>query len=110
MTDPKEAKRQAKAAKKAAKAEYKRRKKLGRLEPAQSSPPSSSSGRTPAERAAEAAEKQVALHRYRVFLALITALVTLATFLLTVGRSYLKKDAVGIERVEPPDKPPGNGP
>jgi len=68
-----EAKVAAKAAKKAAKAEKKLRKKA----------PAGSPTDTPAQRSAAAAERQVKLQRYRVCLALITAIVAAAALLAT---------------------------
>jgi hypothetical protein len=78
--DPKVAKKMAKAAAKAAK-----KRVAGGLppEPKTVSPPAGSS---PAERAAAAAERQVALHRWRVVLAAVAALIGLVTLLVTTCR------------------------
>jgi len=72
-----------KSAKKAAKAELKRDKKAGKASsdrsPASEGPPvPSSAGPTPADRAAAAAERQVQLHKYRLWLSLIAVLVAVA--------------------------------
>ena len=86
-----EAKDAAKAAKKAAKAEKKRQKKAPTESPAETPAPDPApapapstvleSGPTPAERSAAAAERQVRLQRYRVWLALITAIVAAAALI-----------------------------
>ena len=91
MDDPKKA---AKAAKKAAKAQAKLEKKLtkGGAEPVAAQPgstaaplPATEEQRpTPAERSAAAAERQVQLQKYRVWLAIIAALIALGAFLATV--------------------------
>ena len=72
------------SAKKAAKAELKREKKEAKRrsnrlagEALQTQP---SAGPTPAERAAAAAERQVQLHRYRLWLSVIAILVAIASF------------------------------
>ena len=73
--DPKVAKKRAKAAAKVAKKDKR-------------SPVTADygDGKTPAERAAAAAERQVALQRWRVALAVIAALIALATLLATWDR------------------------
>ena len=76
--DPKRAKKLAKAAAKAAKKRAKAEKGDGTTAAASPTPPA---GRSPAERSAEAAERQVALHRWRVILAAIGALIALITLL-----------------------------
>ena len=91
MDDSKNA---SKSAKKAAKAQAKAAKKLAKGavgEPGSSvadTPTGSTttkSGRTPAERAALAAERQVRLQSYRVWLAVATALIALIALLATIG-------------------------
>jgi hypothetical protein len=77
VRDPKLAKKLAKAESKAAK------KRVGTEAPADA--PAAASpvgGRSPAERSADAAERQVALQRWRVILAVVAALVALATLLI----------------------------
>jgi hypothetical protein len=92
-----ESKEAAKAAKKAAKAEAKARKKLGKEMDAspQSAtavppppPPSVDEGKTPAERAAEAAERQVRLQTYRVWIAVVVGLIGLGTLFITLISMY----------------------
>jgi len=88
MDDAKDA---AKEAKKAAKAQVKLQKKLAKkgAESARADAsriPASSgatveSGTTPAERSAAAAERQIVLQRYRVWISLLVALLALVTFL-----------------------------
>lgn len=82
-----------KAAKKAAKAEVKRQKKLkpdGTVSAAAGAPPAASttvpesSGPSPSERSAEAAERQVGLQRWRVTIAIITLLVALASLVYAI--------------------------
>jgi hypothetical protein len=76
--DPKVAKKMAKAAAKAAK-------KKAKIDPVSGPPadtgPACGGGRSPAERSAEAAERQVALQRWRVVLAVLTAIIALASLL-----------------------------
>ena len=91
MDDAKDA---AKEAKKAAKAQVKRQKKLAKkcaesagADAPQVLPPSDTtveSGPTPAERSAAAAERQLSLQRYRVWISLVIALIALVSFLITV--------------------------
>lgn len=91
MDDAKDA---AKEAKKAAKAQAKLQKKLAKkgvesacADAPQAPPPSGTaveSGPTPAERSAAAAERQISLQRYRVWISLLIALIALVTFLITV--------------------------
>ena len=88
-----EAKREAKIAKKAAKAAAKAQKKsltqsesappVGRKD---SPPPTESEGKrlSAAERSAAAAERQVRLQMYRVLIAVVVALVGLATLIVTL--------------------------
>ena len=76
-----------KAAKKAAKAELKALKKQAKVEavtPAEKTSVEQTTGRTPAERSAAAAEKQVRLQRFRVLIGILAVLVGLATLLVTV--------------------------
>lgn|GEM_PF-2148012 len=84
-----DAKEESKRQKKAIKAEQKQVKKLGKagVDSPVSSRPSAAdvqTGRTPAERSAAAAERQVKLQKLRVFIALIAVLIALAGFLITV--------------------------
>lgn len=76
--------RDPKLAKKLAKAESKATKKRPRVEPPAGAPVGAppAQGRSPAERSADAAERQVALQRWRVILAVVAALVALATLLI----------------------------
>jgi hypothetical protein len=87
-----EAKREAKIAKKAAKAAAKAQKKslaqsesASPIESKEPPPPvaSGENGLSPAERSAAAAERQVRLQTYRVLIAVVVALVTLATLIVT---------------------------
>jgi len=76
---------QAKADKKASKAKLKAEKKAGKNASAVSAARvRNGSAPSPAERSASAAEKQVALQRFRVLFALLMFLVTVATFAWTV--------------------------
>jgi hypothetical protein len=82
--NPKLAKKLAKAAAKAAK------KKAKVAEPTDSpgvGAPAATGARSPSERSAEAAERQVALQRWRVVLALVAAIIALATLLIMLLRS-----------------------
>lgn len=74
--DPKLAKKLAKAAAKSAKKQAR----------AQRAAPSSAAGHSPTERSADAAERQVALHRWRVVLAVIGAIIALITLLVMLLR------------------------
>lgn len=74
--DPKVAKKRAKAAAKAA--------KKGLHAPQSVA---FGDGKSPAERAAAAAERQVALQRWRVILGIVGALIAIATFLIMWNRS-----------------------
>ncbi len=78
--DPKYVKKMAKARVKAAK----KRPLTKEIDPAG---PDRSDGKTPAERAAAAAERQVALQRWRVAFALVSTLVALATLVILVLRA-----------------------
>jgi hypothetical protein len=114
MADPKDdakaEKEAAKAAKKAAKAQAKLQKKAaegGGPEPTptvQGAPVAQDvpgDGKlTPAERSAIAAERQVALQRFRVLFALMMLLVAAATFIATVRPWRFFEDP------EPPVEPP----
>jgi hypothetical protein len=76
-----ESKEQAKAAKKLAKAQAKALKK-GRAQPPDSgSKPDDPAGLTPAERSARAAEQQLAVRRWQMWIALAMMLVALTTFI-----------------------------
>jgi len=91
MDDAKDA---AKEAKKAAKTQAKLQKKLAKkgAESARADAPqipassgaAVESGPTPAERSAAAAERQIALQRYRVWISLLIALIAVVSFLITV--------------------------
>lgn len=77
--DPKFAKKMAKAAAKAAK------KSRGTV----AAPPAAAApvgGRSPAERSADAAERQVKLQRWRIIMAAVAVLVALVTLLVTLTR------------------------
>lgn len=84
MSEQKDA---AKAAKKAAKSRAKINKKLSKEQ--RGAPPTEACtaprdpGPTPAERSAAAAERQVRLQRFRVWISLTAALIALATLLVT---------------------------
>jgi hypothetical protein len=81
--DPKVAKKLAKAAAKAAK------KQRQGVQPVGSPPPGAGApvgGRSPAERSAEAAERQVRLQRWRVLIALLAAVIGLVTLLVLLLR------------------------
>ena len=58
------------------------------------------SGPTPAERSAAAAERQVALHKYRMWISLIAALIALATLIATV-RPWRYIDALILPQETP---------
>ncbi|MFQ5805292.1 MAG: hypothetical protein ACE5I3_02450 [Phycisphaerae bacterium] len=74
-----------KLAKKLAKAAAKAAKKKAKLEhPGRSPAGAATSGRSPAERSAEAAERQVALQRWRVVLAVVGAIIAFATLLVVL--------------------------
>ena len=79
-TDPKVAKKIAKAAAKAAK------KGASAGSPPAAEPSAPAGGQTPAERSAAAAERQVALQRWRVILAVVAAAIALITLLVMVFR------------------------
>jgi cobalamin biosynthesis Mg chelatase CobN len=79
--DPKIAKKMAKAAAKAAK---KRAKTDPIPGPSAEAGTARQGGRTPAERAAQAAERQVALQRWRVAFAVITAIIALGSLLVMI--------------------------
>ncbi len=83
MTDKDELKTQ----KKLAKAETKAAKKAPSTS-GETAPPSSWTGeRTPAERSAEAAEKQLQFHRWRVILAAVSALIALISLIVLLLKS-----------------------
>ncbi len=75
-----------KLAKKLAKAAAKAAKKKGKVAPTIGPPsagaPPAAGDRSPAERAADAAERQVALQRWRVGVAVLAAIIALATLLI----------------------------
>ena len=81
--NPKLAKKLAKAAAKAAK---KRGKVVEPIDAPGAGPPAAAGGRSPAERSAEAAERQVALQRWRVVLAVIGAIIAITTLLVMLLR------------------------
>jgi len=82
--NPKLAKKRAKAAAKAAK----KKARLGQgVGPPTEAAPTPADGRSPAERSADAAERQVALHRWRVMLAVIGAIIALTTLLIMLLRN-----------------------
>ena len=79
-TDPKVAKKTAKAAAKAAK------KQASAAPPSPAEPSTPAGARSPTERSAAAAERQVALQRWRVILAVVAAAIALITLLVMVLR------------------------
>ena len=81
QNDPKLAKKLAKATAKAAKKQARAEQKVG---PPAEGARAPAADRSPAERSAEAAERQVALQRWRVVLAVVGAIIALATLLVIV--------------------------
>ena len=76
-----ESKEQAKAAKKLAKAQTKAIKKGRAVPPGRSPESTDAAGPTPAERSAKAAEQQLAIRRWQMWIALTMMLVALTAFI-----------------------------
>ncbi|MCG8408293.1 MAG: hypothetical protein MI923_24090 [Phycisphaerales bacterium] len=104
MSDSKE---EAKQIKKTAKAESKSLKKMtqAQADPAPSNDPTETTGLTPAERSAAAAERQVRLQHFRVWLALAAVIVGVITILATIKPWSAATNEPTTKKVSPSTQP-----